>query len=229
MTTRCRLALPALALCWASAVLNGAPHLQREPSVRTMFYDPVAARESPDAAGSKAAELAPRIVLPGESPRFIGVHYWLDRVGRGRVTDATVFATGDRIRLHVRSNVDGYLAVWTFDNGRRPALLLPVGGSLGGSVIRAGSDYVSPSITFAPPVQDEVMVLFLARDRSQLPSMSAVENGARTLLESPDAKNLKVETVDVVNGEVGTYVVNDRGGPVAHQIVLHHVARGGQP
>lgn len=195
-------------------------------TARTMFYDPVAGKLAPDEAGAKSgAVLNPRPVPPGQTPHFVGVHYWIDMVGRGPVTAATSFTTGDRIRLHVRSNVDGFLAVWTFDSDHHAVLLLPIGGDPTGTPIKAASDYGSPAISFAPPAQNESLVLFLARQRSQMPKLSTIELGARALLESPAAKSLKIEVVETINGEIGTYVVNENGGPVAHEIVLQHVAK----
>jgi hypothetical protein len=206
---------------------------QEASGARSMFYNPATgtsakppARTAGTPAPKAAANTPPRpITAVAGSTRFVGVHYWIDVVGRGPVADTNVFVSGDRIRLHVRTNVDGFLAVWSLGNSGKASLLLPVGGTPTGSPVKAGDDYVSPLIRFQPPAQDERLLIFFGRSKSDMPSLDVIEgDAAKAAFMAGGARDLVVETDEVTAGEVGTYVVNRRGGSIAREITLKHVA-----
>lgn len=162
---------------------------------------------------------------PPPAVKLPGVHYWLDLDELGAVSEHHTFTTGDRIRLHVRTNVDGYLIVWALSEQTGPAVLLPSTGETSGIAVTAGMPYVSPPIRFRPPARDEQLLLFFARQRSQLPSAETIEgNAAAAAFRGAGARDLVVETDDATEGQIGTYVVNRRGGPVLQEIRLRHLA-----
>lgn len=166
----------------------------------------------------------PLPAIPAAGVKFVGVHYWLDLETIGIVSDQYTFATGERIRLNIRSNVDGYLVVWALPPDGKPAVLLPSTGDASGISINAGQEYISPPIRFRPPVRDEQLLLVFARQRSQLPSLETVEGKAAVAaFASAGARDLVVETEEKAPGEIGTYVVNRQGGPVVRQIRLKHI------
>jgi hypothetical protein len=150
--------------------------------------------------------------------RSVGVHYWLELDGVGAVADSRVFTTGERLRLHVRSNSDGYLAVWTVGDGRQLQLLLPIGGDPAGTAIKSGQEYVSPRVRFQPPAAEEKIFVAFARQKQDLPSFEVAGR------EPQGARDLIIETDEQTAGEVGTYVINRRGGPIAKEIRLRHSA-----
>ncbi|HXT69651.1 MAG TPA: hypothetical protein VN700_07845 [Vicinamibacterales bacterium] len=222
-----------LSTTFAAVALAAGMGVQEPTGARSLFYNPAtgstakAAPSPPRVPATPPASStgAPRPVAPVPTgTRSVGVHYWIDLTGRGPVADTHSFASGDRIRIHVRTNVDGFLSVWALNTSGRASLLLPVDGDTAGTPVKATQDYVSPLIRFQPPAQDERLLLCFARLRSELPSLDLVEGDeARAAFLARGARNLIVETVEVTAGEVGTYVVNRQGGPIVRPILLRHL------
>jgi hypothetical protein len=100
----------------------------------------------------------------------MGLSYWVELIGKGgqkqRVTTERTFRSGERIRLRVVSNRDGYLYLANIGSTGRSAVLFPhrsVGG--GSSFVKASTPYEIPysaSIRFDENPGVETLLLILS-------------------------------------------------------------------
>ena len=207
---------------------------QTSAGAKALFYDPASGTAIPSSPKSTTATSAQVPVKKAAAPaaaKFVGLHYWIELDGKGPVSDSFTFHTGDRIRVHVRSNVDGYLSLWALEPNGEGKLLIPTAGK--DAKVGADTDYVTPDfIKFAEPVQDERLLVFFSRSQTELPPTSKGAAAATERIDSAKgasgAKSLVLETDDKDQGQIGTYVVNQDGGPVAKEITLRHLAKGAQ-
>jgi len=99
-----------------------------------------------------------------------GLRYWIEMKRNGvtqRVSNKTQFKSGDTIRFHVRSNIDGYAYI-LLSNGSRGerAVLFPDDKAGEKNRVGAGRDYVLPqdgSLTFDENPGVEKLTLLLSR------------------------------------------------------------------
>jgi len=218
----------------------GAAQEAGNGGAKAMFYDPAAKRiwpskEKPPAPKTRKRPSARRPVTalpPSESAsvKHPGIHYWIEQEGKGAVTEETTFYTGDRIRLYVRSNVDGYLSLWARDeSGKSQRLFPPVEQPEFNNLVQAGTEYTTPGwITFRPPAEDERMVIFFSRSRSEVPMgqngwIGAEEGKQHSPSQGSKAMSFELEKDDP--SSVGGYVVSLDGGSVTRQVRLKHQAR----
>ena len=215
-----------------------------QAGAKALFYFDGQAVTPPSAAPTTSAPPRTTVTTPSrprpvpqrtptgtDQARCVGVHYWIELEGAGPVTAERTFRSGDRIKLHLRSNVDGYLALWTLDPTGQGSLLFPTGGEPN-SAVKADSEYVTPGfIRFQPPAQDERLLVFFSKTKADLPTPSAMpkvtsetEVVAR-YLGPTGARALVFETDQKTPAEVGTYVVNQTGGPIVKEIRLKHQAQ----
>jgi hypothetical protein len=111
----------------------GTLHAQ---SAKSIFDDPT----SGTAIASSATAASPNSGNPGSGPKtgsaklnrpwaVPGLNFWLEELMPGgevkRVSTSQQFHTGDRIRLHLRSNMPGYLEIVTQQSGEAAELLFP--------------------------------------------------------------------------------------------------------
>lgn len=173
-----------------------------------------------------------RIETPQRAPSptslAIGIHYWLETYDGQRVSDSHVFRTGDRIRMHLRSNADGYLTLWSLDADGKGHMLFPAPNQTEKNLVRANVDYVTPGmIKFTPPVQDERLLVFFSRQENDhpVPTATAAPRLIASLTQKAGSRALVFETEEREPEQIGGYVVNKDGGPVAKEIRLKHQPR----
>lgn len=214
----------------AAAVTAQAPE---PPGARSMFYNPATGTLSPPpplAQPLQEARPGPARQMPKSGTvQFVGIHYWLDLEGVGPVADTRVFYTGQRIRLNVRSNCDGFFAVWTLQTDGTAALLVPESRAARGVALQPGQPFVTAPIRFNAPVADERLMVFFARQKAGLPSFETLRaDAALSAFRGAGARDLSIEIEESAPGEIGTYVVNRRGGAVAKDITLRHASPPGK-
>lgn len=195
-----------------------------DTGARSMFHNPWTGTVVAPATSAPPKQNEPSMQRTEKSePRFVGVQYWLYLEGVGRVTESREFMTGERIRVHVRANVDGYLAVWTAATDGSAQLLVPANGDVSGSRVLASRDYESPPLRFRPPVREEQLYLAFARMKSAMPSFATVSRDIASF-DPSGGRDIVTEVDQTTVGEIGTYVVNARGGPIARHIKIRHVS-----
>jgi len=83
---------------------------------------------------------------------YVGVSYWVELLEPSgqlrRVTADHVFRSGDRIRLNVQSNRDGYLTVLALGSTGRAATLFPGTPEGASNQVRAGQLYQVPPASY---------------------------------------------------------------------------------
>ncbi|MHA2642978.1 MAG: caspase family protein [bacterium JZ-2024 1] len=157
-----------------------------------------------------------------ESAKYVGIYYWVELEGVGPVPDDRVFRTGDRIRLHIQSNADGYLSLWKLDSSGRGQSLFPAPGGVG-IPVKANSDYTHPSFITMRPT--DRLVVFFSRSKADIPVLTGKEKDAQTVAEAlnPKGERALVFAEEIERrgaNEVGTYVVNKNQGLVIKEIRL---------
>jgi len=197
---------------------------------KLLFYNPATGAASrPEARSKSKLKSQPsRLPVSGKSGHP-GIHYWMEMEGAGKVTDDYVFHTGDRIKLHVRSNVDGYLTLWAYDPSGESQLIFPAPDQSRNNQVKAYSEYALPGvIEFKPPAEDERLLIFFSQSPDDAPQPEAKRLTAQYLrqaAESDGGKALVFEVEKKDREKAGTYIVNRQGGAIAKEIRLKHRPR----
>jgi hypothetical protein len=175
-----------------------------------------------------------------DAPLAIGISYWIELVeGSGgpgtQVTDARTFHSGERIRLHFRSNADGEVALIQLGASGMAAVLFPdPAKGLPEGLLLANQERILPSeerwFRFDATAGTEKLLVLFARDRQELerfplrPAMDRQATMALVRSTQPvrGSKDLFVETESEAASEIGTYGVNVAGQPVVLEINLKH-------
>jgi len=172
-----------------------------------------------------------------ESAKNAGLHYWFELEGVGKVSEDRVFYTSDRLRLHLRSNMDGYLSLWAYDSSGRSQLLFPKSSeddkalafSEDSNYVRANTEY-SPggAIVFSPPPEDERLLIFFSTSKDDVPSPQKNSLTAQQISEATQtegSKSLLFEVEKKDQATFGSYVANPKGNSITKEIRLKHRPR----
>jgi hypothetical protein len=180
-----------------------------------------------------------RSILKPSEGMTLGLSYWIELVGpegQGRqVTDDRIFRSGDKIRLHFRSNADGNIALIQLGSSGTSSFLFPDRAKgLDDSRIHAADDRILPteSAWFRfdnQPGTEKVLVIF-AKSQQEIdtfsfqPSMdvTATHAAMRKIERAQGEKDLILETETQNAAEIGGYGVNLAGKPVVMEIELRH-------
>lgn len=211
-----------------------AQQKQKKDGAKALFYDPATGamlKPSERQIDRKTGMVKVKPVQSNQA-KYVGIHYWIELEGVGPVTADRTFSTGDRIRLHIRSNVDGYLSLWSLDSSGRGHLLFPPPDQgTTANFVKADTPYSLPGfIKFVPPAEEERLLVFFSRRKDDIPRPTgeALDADAGDKALGPEgAKALVFESEEKDPAEVGEYVVNKNGGPVARVIRLKHQPRDG--
>lgn len=223
-----KLVAPAVIVILAgilSVSLSAQQQAQDQSGAKRLFYDPATGTMLSDKDKKQKTPQGRTRIRPTEAAlvKYPGIHYWIELEGIGAVTDKRVFRTGDRIRLHVRSNVDGYLSLWTLDPSGKGKVLFPSPSDGGaGNSVKADFEFALPGyIKFSPPPEEERLLIFFSRNKDDVPkAQDSVTESSRFLAKGQ--KSLEFETDDKNMAEVGTYVVSRQGGAIAAVVRLQH-------
>lgn len=170
-----------------------------------------------------------------------GLSYWIELVdvsgGPGvQVTDSRVFKSGERIRLHFRSNAEGRISIVQIGSSGTSSMLFPdPAKGLSNNVLHANQDVVLPSaahwfrfdgnkgterlLVFFAGTQQELDATFPARRSMDPVATVALLNSAKA---ASGSKDLLIETETQSVSEIGTYAVNVAGNPIVLEIELKH-------
>lgn len=228
-----------------------SPPAERRPVRRESEPTPARPQPTPRPSGgpgsiAKPPETAPTRLpgtagaarpAPGAAP---GLRYWIELEAPGGsrpVTAERAFESGDRIRLHLYSNVAGYLAVYYAGSSGREARWIPAPDSAATAVtIPAYSDMsVPPPGTWVrfddTPGVERVFLRFSEEEHGfgRQPSESSptstgvpVDRLARLAETARGSKDFLWETDDSSPAETGTYAVSLTGAPLVIEIPLRH-------
>jgi Domain of unknown function (DUF4384) len=115
--------------------------------------DPVGAKalfQSGEGTAFLAARQKPAPVAKKE--QYAGIAYWIDLLrgddSRVRTTARHEFKSGDRIKLNIKPNRDGYLYVVNTGTTGASRMLYPRAGGDGGNFVRAHHEYAVPDSSY---------------------------------------------------------------------------------
>jgi hypothetical protein len=202
---------------------------QQASGAKALFYDPESGTvlKTQDRKKNPQNGIIKVKQVPSSRAKYTGIHYWIELDGVGQVTADHTFHTGDRIAIHIRSNVDGYMSLWSINPAGAGTRLFPsTGQAAQANFIKADDEYITPGkIRFTLPVEDERLLIFFSRTQADLPEYSNSSDASNVLAKTRDAagsKALLFETENKNPTEVGNYVVNKNGGAVVREIRLKH-------
>lgn len=164
---------------------------------------------------------------------YLGLAYWVELLGADgqtrRVTADRMFRSGDRIRLHVQSNRNGFLYMINLGSTGRSTVLFPNAATgAGGNAIQAGLSYPVPHngfFRFDDNPGEEVVVVMLSA--VPMPGLEAAEPAILLgAAQAKGAKDLLVE-VDARAAQPATYAAAPLaslrdGGIVTLRVNLKH-------
>jgi hypothetical protein len=232
----------ALALTAGLAVTGQAQ--QNEPAgAKSLFYNPATGAASrPAQPARKPTDRRPRPAPAPEDKVLVsnkpGLHYWFELEGVGKVSEDRVFYTGERLRLHLRTNLDGYLTLWAYDPAGGSHLLFPAPSvasdnkalsfSEESNYVRANTEYSPGVIQFSPPAADERLLIFFAQSKDDVPAPQHNSLTPAQISQAAEAEGNKSLVFEVEKKDpatFGSYVANRQGGGIAKEIRLKHRAR----
>jgi hypothetical protein len=163
--------------------------------------------------------------------RSSGLMSWIEFDGK-RVSTRHVFYSGDRIKLHVESNISGHLTIIQSEGLESPALLFPQSGkSVVSDLVEAGKD-TAIGFKFDETPGRIHLFLILRPAASSIQSPASPGTVASLLASAADpshSKGLKID-VDESSSQPAIYAVRERSNPdsgkdVAVDFVLDHQSR----
>lgn len=167
------------------AVSNGKPPAAKGPAGKT-----TKAGGSSEAAASRPAEDAgAQMLKAGGAQRALALGYTIllkDDGGRLSVADPQgEFKTGDRFAVALETNADGYLYMFSAENGRNPELLFPnaqIDGGANSVAAHARASFPTTAtaeeehfIEFTdPPAAEHLFIVFSRRPLADVPTGEAL-------------------------------------------------------
>ena len=170
--------------------------------------------ETATAPAAPSESAAPAQAGTGEAPVSLRVELELEK--GGIIPAGTVFRTGQKVRFHFQSSVNGYVAVWALLGNGSWARLTPTPDDAGKGLALVGG---VPSVTplwfgFNPPVHDETLMVYFSTRGEDLPAGTTAA-----------ADGLPPATAGLTaTGDGPASVLNlPETGLSAHRMVLKHV------
>ncbi len=212
-----RLAPAGLALLLAAGV--AAEAAGAEPTgAKGCFFDPhgCVAQSGPAKTPAKEKKAAKRTTMANAA--HPGLAYWIELLDEGkqegaRVSPTRVFRAGERIRLHIQPNADGFISIlWTQADGTAKRLFPDQRVRAGANAVRALVDNPIPP----PPAR----LLFDDKPEDiRLLVVFAEHPNAGLIAELPRDRDVVAHDVvargvqEAVNGAKGLLVEVDESGP----------------
>ena len=185
-----------------------------------------------------AAQSAPgggaQLVNAGGPLRPLALGYTIlmkDETGRLYVADASrEFKTGDRFAVALETNADGYLYLFSAENGRDPELLFPNAQIEGGAnAVRAHARATFPSGPAAdveyfidvtdPPATEHLFIVFSRRPLADVPAGEALVKYCGKNLEDCAWKPTAAQWARITGGPKGRRVVEAKNAQLAQALV----------
>lgn len=207
----------------------------------------------PAAAGDGTKDLFYRQLRgTGNSPANVGMTYSIELTRKGQVCKVDSrypFTSGDQIRFHVQSNIDGYMYVVMKSGSKgNQAVLFPADGSGENNAVKKGVDYVIPEqgvLEFDNTPGEENLQLIVSthkldlqnaisssRERSiVIKPKTPVAQKANTQIDLPEVSQVSWSAIDnppsFKEEPAVTVVSTETSRPLSLEILLRHEAPGG--
>jgi hypothetical protein len=221
-----------------AALLLPVDEVSAQTGAKVLFHDPMCGQPSayaplPTSTARRFPPVQsttcrfdnwPRFRFPGIDyyPRFIGIHYWFENEQGERFAD--IRKAGAKPRLHVRSNIHGYLTVWKADADAHGSELTPRNGPYSGYLLPTDHEYIVPDDLAAFQTGTTRLLFWFSRSQTeQVESPSEARQRIEHRLSeiASDGGPAQVRESDSATpGEIGNYVVNRQGDQVGEEIVI---------
>ena len=171
-----------------------------------------------EVAAQSADDSGAQFVKAGGALRPLALGYTLlmkDDTGRLYVADPSrVFKTGDRFAVALETNADGYLYLFSAENGRDPELLFPNAQIEGGAnAVQAHARATFPTGASAeveyfidvtdPPATEHLFVVFSRRPLAEVPAGQALVKFCGKNLEDCAWKPTAAQWARIIDGAKG--------------------------
>jgi hypothetical protein len=172
--------------------------------------------------------------------KYMGISYWIELVdGAGqtsRVTTANTFRSGDRIKLHIETNQNGYLYVMNIGSTGQSHFLFPNSG-VASNYVTAWTPYQIPYNTYmrfdANPGEELLLVMLSPNQIGNMPFTPSINdpvNSQQTqqytqLAQAKGAKDIVLETESTGVSPAGYAVApmsSLQSGMITLKIKLRH-------
>lgn len=187
-----------------------------------------------ETAGQAGSGGGAQIVNAGGALRPLALGYTIlmkDETGRLYVADAArEFKTGDRFAVALETNADGYLYLFSAENGRNPELLFPNAQIDGGAnVVQAHTRATFPTGASAdveyfidvtdPPAAEHLFIIFSRRPLGDVPVGEALVKFCAKNLEDCAWKPTAAQWASFLDGAKGRRVVEAKNAQLAQAMV----------
>ena len=172
----------------------------QSPGAKTMFYD------------------------PGDDLRLarIGIRYWFENDAGTPFTEAQAAMTPGQYTLRIRANAVAFISIWDMSRGIE---LMSREALSGGRVLERGIDLDVPDVfEVAADAPERRLIIVWGRSQSEQAGRAA---GAEARLRDLTARvgrdgapQIVRESDDATPGQIGTYVINREGMPLATELVF---------
>jgi uncharacterized protein DUF4384 len=185
-------------------------------------------------AGMSEGEPEPQFVKAGGAFRPLALGYTIlmkDDTGRLFVTDAArEFKTGDRFAIALETNADGYLYLFSAENGKDPGLLFPNAQIDGGAnTVLAHARATFPTGAAAdveyfidvtdPPANEHLFIVFSRRPLADVPTGAALVKFCGKNLEDCVWKPTAAQWARILDGSKGGHVTEAKNVQLAQSTV----------
>jgi hypothetical protein len=187
-----------------------------------MFYDPAWGQvfELPAVQSAPLRQVKP----PDGKLQFVGIHYWFEDAGHQQVTAFQAASLGGAYRLHIRSNVPGFMGIWSVDGQRLQLTPEQLSGYGANTVVPERNYIVSGDYEFSPSSRPTSLFVLFSRSETETVRTAADARNKLDDIASRISKKglpqLVHETESSRTGQVGHYVVNQTGAVVATEIIV---------
>lgn len=205
-------------------ITGGMPAAQqRLAGPRDMFYDPAWGQ----VFELSAAQSAPlrQVKPPDGKLQFVGIHYWFEGADHQPVTAFQAANLGGTYTLHIRSNVSGFMGIWSV-NGQRLGIKPEVISEYSANRVIPEQSYTvsDGDFQFSPSARPtSVFVLFSRSETETVKTVADARNKLDRIVTLGGRNGLPAlvhESEGALAGQVGTYVVNQGGGVVATEVIV---------
>ena len=183
--------------------------LAEERGAKAIFQSGEGPTVMASSSETKSAVTSKKVALTKPTvEKYMGISYWIELVnGTGqtsRVTTANTFRSGDRIKLHIETNQNGYLYVMNIGSTGQSHFLFPNSG-VANNYVTAWTPYQIPYNTYmrfdANPGEELLLVMLSPnpiRNMPSTPSINAPLNSQQTqqytqLAQAKGAKDIVLE------------------------------------
>jgi hypothetical protein len=199
-------------------------------SAKAMFYDPADSVATGAAVKTSAQSTPdPRPIIyarPLPPLGHVGIHYWFEDDGGNVLSESRAAHVAGSLTLHIRNNVGGgFLTVWSIDGNGDGAELTPrLNDRFDGHQMTAEPFVSARLVRFEVGERAPRLIVVFGRSQTEMASSANHARQRLTDLSSRMGRDrlpqIIRESDDTTAGEVGTYVVNREGMPVATEIAL---------